>query len=220
MIDLSGIPKTSSLIDNPMKEQLRGILAAMKAPVVLKAVVDMKREKDIEMASFLQVVSEQGDLLSLELYAPAEAAARVPELDITYLPATGLYRDGEYGRVAFHGVPGGKEFNSFVAALLCLSGSGPDVPDKLAQTIRKLTKPANIKICVSLSCHHCPAVVAACQQIAVLSPVIAAEMIDAALYPELVDRFNISRVPMVIIDNCHVHMGSKSMDEMVDLLKN
>lgn len=219
MIDLSGIPKTSSLIDDTMKEQLRGILAKMQAPVMLKAVVDMTQEKDSEMASFLHVISEQGELLSLELYAPAEAAAQVPELDITYLPAAGLFRDGEYRRVAFHGVPGGKEFNSFVTAILCLAGAGPDVPDKLKRKIGKLKKPANIKVCVSLSCHHCPAVVAACQQIAVLSPMVEAEMIDAALYPDLVEQFNISRVPMMIINNCNIHMGSKTIDEMIDLLK-
>ncbi|MDR1770927.1 MAG: thioredoxin family protein [Hungatella sp.] len=219
MIDLSGIPKASSLIDEALREQLNGIFSKMPEPVVLKAVVDMEQEKDSEMASFLHVISELGEQLSVELYTPAEAAAQVPELDTAYLPVTGLYKNGEYRRVTFHGVPGGKEINSFVIAVLNLSGGGQEVPEKLKKRIGKLKKKANIKICVSLSCHHCPAVVAACQQIAILNPGIEAEMIDAALYPELVKKFNISRVPMMITNDRDIYMGSKTIEEIVNLLK-
>ena len=219
MIDLSGIPKTSSLIDEALKEQLTGIFSRMPEPVVLKAVVDTKQEKDSEMASFLHVISELGEKLSVELYTPAEAAAQAPELDTAYLPVTGFYKNGRYQRVAFHGVPGGKEINSFILAVLNLSGGCREVPEKLKKRIGKLKKPANIKICVSLSCHHCPSVVTACQQIAILNPGIEAEMIDAALYPELVEKFNISRVPMIITNDHDIYMGSKTIEEIVNLLK-
>uniref|UniRef100_UPI003260D0CB hypothetical protein n=1 Tax=Clostridium sp. NkU-1 TaxID=1095009 RepID=UPI003260D0CB len=94
----------------------------------------MEQEKDSEMASFLHVISELGEQLSVELYTPAEAAEQVPELDTAYLPVTGLYKNGEYRRVTFHGVPGGKEINSFVLAVLNLSGGGQEVPEKLKKT--------------------------------------------------------------------------------------
>ncbi|MFT4107353.1 MAG: thioredoxin family protein [Lacrimispora sp.] len=219
MINLSGIPKTSSLIDEGLKEQLTGIFSRMPKPVVLKAVVDMKQEKDAEMASFLHAISQLGSQLSVELYTPAEAASHVPDLDTSYLPVTGFYKNGQYRRVAFHGVPGGKEINSFILAILNLSGDCQDVPEKLKKRIGTLKKASNIKICVSLSCHHCPAVVTACQQIAILSPGVEAEMIDAALYPELVKKFNISRVPMIITDDRDIYMGSKTIEEIVNLLK-
>lgn len=219
MIDLAGIGKTSMLIDEDLKEQLAGIFVKMEAPVVIKAIVDPEREKDAELAVFLNVIQGISDKLSLELYEPGEAAAAVPELNADYLPVAGLYKDGQYGRVAFHGVPGGEEINSFVLALYNLAGPGQDVPVRLQKKIEKLKKAANLKVCVSLACHHCPKVVAACQQIAILNPGIEAEMIDASLYPDLVSQYDIQRVPMLIINNKEIYMGSKTMEEIVNLLK-
>lgn len=217
---MTTVPHESSLIDEALKTQLKGIFGKMQDPVTLKAVVDLQQEKDAEMAAFLNTVVTLGEKLDLdlELYSPDEASA-VPELDTTYLPVTGLYKDGVYGRAAFHGIPGGKEMNSFVLAIYNLSGPGQEVSRGLRKKIDKLNKKTNIKICVSLACHHCPTVVAACQQVAILNPNIEAEMIDAALYEELVAKYKIERVPMMIINDSEIHMGNKTIEDIVTLLK-
>lgn len=217
-IDLKTVPSESSLIDETLKTQLRGIFSKMQEPVTLKAVVDLQREKDSEMAVFLNTVASLGEKLSVELYSPEEAS-EVPELDTTYLPVTGLYKNGTYGRAAFHGIPGGKEVNSFVLAIYNLAGPGKEVARGLKKKIEKLNKKTNIKICVSLACHHCPNVVAACQQVAILNPNVEAEMIDAALYEELVAKYKIERVPMMIVNDSEVYMGNKTIEDIVTLLK-
>lgn len=218
MIDLNLIPDQSSLLDGKLKEQLAGIFKKMEKPVVIKAVVDLEREKDAELSAFLKELVSLGEKLELELYASNETDLP-SELNTDYLPVTGLYRDGAYGRVSFHGVPGGKEINSFVLAAYNLAGPGQGVSGGLKRKIGRLDKKSNIKICVSLACHHCPQVVAACQQIAILNPNIEAEMIDAALYDELVKKYKIERVPMVIVNDRDVYLGSKTMEEIVTLLK-
>ena len=217
-IDLTTVPSESSLVDEALKAQLRGIFSRMQEPVTLKAVVDLQREKDAEMAAFLNAVAALGENLTLELYSPDEAS-RTPELDTTYLPVTGLYKNGIYGRVAFHGIPGGKEMNSFVLAIYNLAGPGQEVSRGLKKKIEKLNKKANIKICVSLACHHCPNVVAACQQVAILNPNVEAEMIDAALYEELVAKYKIERVPMMIVNDSDIYMGNKTIEDIITLLK-
>ena len=217
-IDLNTIPGESSLVDQGLKEQLAGIFGRMEKPVTIRAVVDLSGEKDREMASFLRVIVSLSPKLGLELYGPGEAD-QVPGLNTAWLPVTGLYKDGTYGRAAFHGVPGGKEINSFVLAIYNLAGPGQEVPKGTRKKIERLDKKTNIKICVSLACHHCPLVVTACQQIAFLNPNIEAEMIDAALYDDLVAEYDIKRVPMMIMNDSRIVMGSKTMDEIVTLLK-
>lgn len=218
MIDAAAIPSGSGLVSDDLKAQLSGIFGRMEETVTMKAVVDLSREKDAEMAAFLKALSALGDKLELELYG-VEEAAMAPELDTTWLPVTGLYKDGAYGRVSFHGIPGGQEINSFVLAVYNLAGPGQEVSRGLRKKIDKLDKKTNIKICVSLACHHCPLVVAACQHIAVLNPQIEAEMIDASLYDGLVARYDIKRVPMMIFNDSEIHMGGKTMEEIVALLK-
>ena len=205
-------------MDQGLKEQLAGIFGRMEKRVTIRAVVDLSGEKDREMASFLRAIVSVSPNLELELYGPDEAD-QVLELNTAWLPVTGLYKDGAYGRAAFHGVPGGREINSFVLAVYNLAGPGQEVPKGTRKKIERLDKRTNIKICVSLACHHCPLVVTACQQIAFLNPNIEAEMIDAALYDDLVAKYDIKRVPMMIINDSRIVMGSKTMDEIVTLLK-
>lgn len=219
MIDGNKILNQSELIDEDLKEQLKEILNRVEVPVTIRAVVDLAQDKDTELASFLKVLSSLSAMLTLELYRPEEAAELVPELDTTYLPVTGLYKDGTYGRVAFHGVPAGKELNSLVLAICNLSGAGKALDRSLERAVRSLSQPTNIKICVSLACHHCPAVVAACQQIAILNPAIEAEMIDAGLYPDLVKQYQIERIPMMIFNDKEIHIGKKTIEQIVELLK-
>ena len=209
MIDLSSIPNESSLMDDSLKIQLSGVFSKLQSPVVIKAIADVKEQKGMELASFLKAISALSPKLSLELYTPEESG-KVPELDTSYLPVTGLFKDGAYGRAAFCGIPGGKEINSFVLAVYNLSGPG--------KRIDSLKKPVKIKICVSLACHYCPAVVAACQQIAILNPQIEAVMIDAGLYPQLVETYKIERIPMMILNDSQVILGSKTMEEIITLL--
>ena len=219
MIDRNTIPAESPLIGDELKGQLAQILAKMKEPMTVKAIVPTDTDKGAEMAAFLNVFCGLGDKISLELYEAGEAEA-VPELNAAYLPVTGLYKDGEFKRVSFHGVPGGKEINPFVAAMINLSGAGKGVGFLLKKKIEKISKPANLKICVSLACHHCPNVVAACQKIALLNPMVEAEMIDARLYEDLVARYKIERVPCLIVNDQDIYMGEKTIDEIADLLKN
>ena len=218
MIDRNTIPAESPLIGDELKGQLAQILAKMKEPMTVKAIVPTDTDKGAEMAAFLNVFCGLGDKISLELYEAGEAEA-VPELNAAYLPVTGLYKDGEFKRVSFHGVPGGKEINPFVAAMINLSGAGKGVGFLLKKKIEKISKPANLKICVSLACHHCPNAVAARQQIALLNPMVDAEMIDARLYEDLVARYKIERVPCLIVNDQDIYMGEKTIDEIADLLK-
>ena len=124
-IDLNTIPEESSLVDQGLKTQLAGIFGRMEKRVTIRAVVDLSGEKDREMASFLRAVVSVSPNLELELYRPDEAD-QVPELNTAWLPVTGLYKDGAYGRAAFHGVPGGREINSFVLAVYNLAGPGQE----------------------------------------------------------------------------------------------
>lgn len=219
MIDNTTIPSVSSLLDEALQEQLKQILARMKLPVTLKAVVDLTDKNSQEMAAFLKVFCSLSDKLSLELYSTGEAD-QAPELCTTWLPVTGLYQEGAYGRAAFHGIPGGQEINSFVAAVINLSGAGKAVNFLLKRKIDRIRDKTSLKVCVSLACHHCPAVVAACQQLAILNPNVEAAMMDARLYEDLVTRYHIERVPFLIVNDQDTYMGNKTLEEIVNLLIN
>ena len=215
---IKDVPASSPLIDEKLKSDLSGIFQRLEDAVTIKAVIDTSTEKGNELAGFLSVIASLREKITLEMYAPQESECP-QELDTQWLPASGLYKDGQYCGIAFHGVPGGQEINSFVLAIYNLSGPGQKLDMWTKRRIRKLIKKANIKVCVSLACHHCPKVVTAAQQIAALNDNIEAEMIDAGLYPDLVEKYEIERVPVIIIDDNQKYIGAKTIDELMDLVK-
>lgn len=215
---LDDIPMESPLVDETLRAELSKILSKLQEKVTLKAVVDLEQEKDRELGALLKAVVSLSKSLELELYTPKESDL-VPELNIKYLPVTGLYQQDIFKRVSFHGIPAGKEINSFILAIYNLAGPGQEIGQGLVKKIQKLNKKNNIKVCVSLACHHCPGVVADCQRIAILNENIEAEMIDAALYENLVKEYKIERVPFIIINDQESHMGAKAIEDIVTLLK-
>ena len=76
-----------------------------------------------------------------------------------------------------------------------------------------------MQICVSLSCTHCAKLVMAAQRIAAENPHICAHMIDANLYPDIVSRYAIARVPVLTIDGSAVSVGALTMAELCALLR-
>ena len=43
-------------------------------------------------------------------------------------------------------------------------------------------------------------------------------MIDAGMYPQLVETYKIERIPMMILNDSQVILGSKTMEEIITLL--
>ena len=230
MIDIKEISSECPLLGDKLCQDIEGILSKLQKPVTIKAVLDMEQEKSVEMASFLKRFCEipSGAPVSLELYSvkevtegpDAEKKARELKLDLEYLPATGLYTDGEYSGVCFHGIPGGKEINAFILAIYNMAGPGQELSEGTKKKIQKLKRPVNVKICVSLGCHHCSGLVTSCQRIAMMNPAIEAEMIDANLYPDLVDKYQIKRVPFMIVNDRDTYTGPRSIENLVVLFKN
>ena len=48
---------------------------------------------------------------------------------------------------------------------------------------------------------------------------IEARMIDARLYPELAEQYHIERIPMTIVNEKEVLMGTKTIEEMYQVIK-
>lgn len=209
------IPNNSALISEELKAQITTLLSKMTQQVNLKAVLDFENEKSIEMGAFLKAIASCSELLEVEFYEKGEHSKLDEELHTDFLPVVGLY-DEVYRGVCFHGTPGGKEINSFLAAICNLGGAGNPLDKRLQKNISYIQKDLNVKIFVSLACHHCPHVVAACQKIALANTHVQAEMYDANLYPELVEKYKIQRVPMTVVNDDSTIMGEKPIEELVN----
>ena len=127
--------------------------------------------------------------------------------------------DGNDTGLAFHGVPSGHEFTSFVLGLYNAAGPGQQIDEQTHQEIKGVKSSVDMKILVSLSCTMCPDLVIACQRIATLNSNIRAEVYDLQHFEELKRKYNVMSVPCLVINNDKLSFGKKNINQVLDLIK-
>ena len=212
-MDPNTFPARSGLINDLLEGQLRQLFEKLTAPVSITCIVGSDH-KSAEMAAFLNHLVSLSPSLKLTLLAPGEDASLDEALDASLLPATCVGNC----RIIFHGVPGGKEITAFASAILTAGGAAKPLDKFTLKDIGKIQKPMTVQICVSLACAQCCQLVANAHRVAWENPNVTVHMIDANLYPELVERLDVQRVPLTVIDGKAKHPGGKTMAELTTLL--
>lgn len=160
-----------------------------------------------------QLVSFVEEFASLDKHLQMET--KPAPADVKYLPQLRLLdTDGNDTGLHYAGIPTGHELNSLVLGVYNVAGPGQTIAPEMVERIKKLA-PTKIRIGVSLTCHFCPDVVAACQRMASLNAGITATMIDLQHFPELRKEKKIMSVPATMIDDDPVIFGSQSLEELV-----
>lgn len=217
----SEIPSESPLLSEAVKGQISSVMEKLTQDVWLRAVVDCTDAKCREMAAFLKAFARISERLHLELYEPGEEPALEEEMECRGLyPVTGLYLDEtKFSGISFRGIPGGQEINSFVIAFYNAAGAGQPLEETVKDRIRAIRGTQHIQIFVSLACHYCAEMVILAQHIAACSPQIKAQMTDAGLYPPLVEKYGLERVPVILLNEEHRLTGGKSMEELLSFIE-
>lgn len=214
------IAKKSELLDDDMRAQIQSIFGKLTKDLTMVACVDLEEEKSRELVALLYDLESLGEHIHLTILQKGDQPQKEAEFDSEgRTPAVGMYLGECFTGVAFYGVPGGQEMNSFLLACYNIAGPGQEVSKWTQKKLTKLKKESQMKIFVSLSCHHCAQTVISAQHLAAMSPKLTAVMIDANLYPDYVEKYKIERVPMIIINEEKVLMGEKSLDDLAAILE-
>jgi thioredoxin reductase (NADPH) len=202
-----------------IKARLAEVFEKMARPLVVRLALD-DRPVSEELRRFMEELCGMTAKLKLQILppeAPGEGASLAS--GPAARPFAGLYlENGTYRGIAFHGVPGGHEFNSFVVGLYNAAGPGQSLEKEAADALRAVKDPVSMKILVSLSCTMCPELVMAAQRMAAENPHITAEAYDLNHFPDLKDRYKVMSVPCLVINDSIVSFGKKNIRELLALL--
>ena len=201
--------KSGGLFDAAMLNQLNTVFSRMASPLVLKLQLD-GRPVSGELKGYMEELASLTEKLSVVVEEGGEDA-----------PCVQVCRsDGSWTGLAFHGVPGGHEFTSFVLGLYNAAGPGQPVDADVLETVRSIDKKTDIKVLVSLSCTMCPELVTAAQRIAAENENITAQVYDLNHFPALRDKYNVMSVPCLVVgDGEKISFGKKNVRQLVELLK-
>ncbi|MCU6733133.1 thioredoxin family protein [Diplocloster agilis] len=207
-------------VDEEMRRSLLGIFAKLRRPVTLAAFLEENGPLSKEIRQLFFDLEGLSDKISLRLLNKDEEPALEKQAFVSHYPCIALFNHtGEFTGIKFRGMPGGHQFNSLIIALYNTAGPGQPLDESLLHRIRKIADPVNIEIAVTLSCAFCPDVVMACQRIALENPSITAEMIDIHHFPDIKNKYRVMSVPCLILNGSRTLFGSRSMEEIVELLE-
>ena len=224
----NAVRKPGELFSDTTKQQLNVVFNRMSRPVTLALELD-DTPLSTELRGFIDaLVALSGGKLKSTVddgeYEKDDTGRAVFDVD-SVLPAARpcvrMVVDGEPTGLAFHGVPSGHEFNSFVLGLYNAAGPGQPLGDDLIERAKSIASPLNIMILVSLTCTMCPETVLASQRLASLNPAVRAEAYDVSHFPELKDQYGAMSVPCIVINRGGeqtVEFGKKSIPQMLDLI--
>ena len=196
---------TVRLLNDQITEQVRQVFTDMKEPVGVYLFEDKGDCQYCEdTAQLLQEVTELSDKLSLDVYDLNESRDLAERFHIDKAPGFLLVgKDGDqvfdYG-IRYFGIPAGHEFSSLIHDLLVVSSRDSGLKENTRRLLKDLKKPVHLQVFVTPTCPYCPQAVLLAHQMAIESPMIEAEMIEATEFPELADRFNVSGVPQTTIN--------------------
>ena len=199
----------SDLFTPEMCAQLETVFSRMESSLVLKLCLD-QRPVSKELQAYVAELVSMTDKLTMEV---------VDNHSEKFAPCVKLYRsDDTYTGLAFHGVPGGHEFTSFVLGMYNAAGPGQALEEDIRKRIQSYEKPVDIKILVTLSCSMCPDLVVATQHLATIGNNITAEVYDINHFEALRNKYKVMSVPCMVIDDEHVSFGKKNMQQIMEFI--
>ena len=190
------------MLETAIKQQLDQYLQLMEGDVVLR----VSAGEDKVSNEMLELVNE---LASMSSRISVERAT------LERTPSFSVNRPSEETGIVFAGIPLGHEFTSLVLALLQVSGRAPKVDADTIKQIQNIEGTYHFESYISLSCHNCPDVVQALNDMSVLNPNITHTMIDGAAFKDEVEAKEIMAVPTVFLNGESFGNGRMSLEEIL-----
>jgi glutaredoxin-like protein len=194
------------ILTEDIRTQVREVFTRLKEPV---EILFFGRQENCDFCEPARQLAEEVAGLSDLLHFSAYDLDGDSQLAKTYQvdKAPGIViagRDGDrivdYG-VRYAGIPSGHEFTSLVHDLILVSARDSGLSTQTRDLLKKVNEPITLQVFVTPTCPYCPRAVVLAHQMALESPFIQAEMVEAMEFPELSEEHGVSGVPQTTINS-------------------
>jgi len=186
--DKGWINSMEKLLNADIEKQLREIFADLKQPVTVLLFTSQEEcpycDQTRQLVDEVTALDDRLELRVLDIDENADLAA---QYKIDKVPALALMgKDGDtlidYG-IRFFGIPSGHEFTSLVHDLVLTSTRESGLTEKTRAFLAGLDKPVHLQVFVTPTCPYCPSAVVLAHRMALESPFVTADMVEAMEFP-------------------------------------
>ncbi len=138
-----------ALLDEKIKEQVRGALGDLPAPVRLVMFTqEFECNHCRETRQLVEEVASVDDQISAEIYDFVADKAKSDEYGIDKIPAIAVVGEKDYG-IRFFGIPSGYEFSSLIESIKLASTGEAQLSPAGIEFIEGLEEPVHIQVYVT-----------------------------------------------------------------------
>jgi len=163
----------------------------------------------------LSEVASLGSRISLEVYNILTDPESARKYGVERIPAIILSRDNGSG-VRFYGIPAGFEFAVLLDDLIDVSRGRTSLSERTKAALASLEKDVHIQVFVTPTCPYCPKASRIAHAMAIESPRVRADVVEAMEFPMLAERYNVYGVPKVVINETTSFEGAVPEDVFLD----
>jgi len=190
------MPLFSEEIAGHVKEELANLAGPVRLVMFTQ---EIECEFCAETRQLVEEMAQLSDQLTAEVYDFVADQEKVRELGIDKIPAIAVVGQEDYG-VRFYGIPSGYEFASLLHAIQAVAAGKPELSAETMQVLADLTTPVHIQVFVTPTCPYCPVSVVLAHEMAIASPMVRADMVEAMEFPHLATRYQVMGVPRTVIN--------------------
>jgi len=202
------------LLDKETAEQVKQELADLAGPVRLVMFTqEFECDYCAETRQLVEEVAGLSDQLTAEVYNFVTDKEKAEELGVDKIPAIAVIGAEDYG-VRFYGIPSGYEFTSLLHAIRMVAAGESELSEEGMQVLAEVTEPVHVQVFVTPTCPYCPRSVVLAHQMAIASPMMRADMVEATEFPHLAMKYRVMGVPRTVINET-VHIEGAAPEPMV-----
>ena len=202
-----------SLIPEDKKENLKNRFKEnMVDPVrILMFTQEIECRFCSDTRQLVQELAGLSDKISVEVYDFVSEAGKAKELGIDKIPALAIVGRKDYG-VRIYGIPYGYELQTLVEAVIGVSKGTTNLSDKTKAILADVKSSVHIQVFVTLTCPHCPVAASIAHKLAIESDMIRADVIESSEFPALSQKYSVTGVPKILINEKIDFVGAFSED--------
>ncbi len=203
-----------ALLNEEIKEQVKQELADLAGPVqMVMFTQEFECQYCSETRQLVEELAELSDQLAAKVYDFISDKEKAEELGIDKIPAIAVIGAEDYG-VRYYGIPSGYEFSSLLHAIKMVAAGKPELSDDTLEVLSGLDEKVHFQVFVTPTCPYCPQAVVLAHQMAVASPMVRADMVEAQEFPHLSIKYQVMGVPRTVINET-VHIEGAAPEPMV-----
>ncbi|RLE63118.1 MAG: glutaredoxin [Thermoprotei archaeon] len=187
-------------IDPKVIDELKRMFTQLKDPITLYFFKTSIRECRYcsETEYIVDTISNLSPLINVIKYKEGELEVR--KFNIEMYPAIVIHGREEYN-IRFFGLPTGGEFGVLVNTIVAVSTGNIDLSESTIKDIKNIDKDVHIRVFVTPACPYCPRMAWKACMFALVNKRITTDIIEAAEFPDLIEKYNIFAVPKVVIND-------------------